>query len=204
MAEVYLDGERVQFEGPEPANAGELLVLLNHVLEKQERCITRYVVNGINYLQVAEEHRPLRFDRVEAVSQRQSKVLLDMVGDAMRNSAKLEGEMEEFSNAILRRPWSEMVREMQEFAQKLNPLVELLALLEQYGESRNEIWEEQVQALHCDFTGRFLEILNAAENRDIAHLSDLIANRLIPLLRRALNVISGTVCKVLEAKHPNP
>ena len=204
MAEVYLDGERVQFEGPVPANPGELLVLLNHVLEKQERCITRYFVNGINYLQVAEEHRPLRFDRVEAVSQRQSKVLLDMIGDAMRNSAKLEGEMEEFSNAILRRPWSEMVREMQEFAQKLNPLVELLVLLEQYGESRNEIWEEQVQALHCDFTGRFLEILNAAENRDIAHLSDLIANRLIPLLRRALNVISGTVCKVLEAKHSNP
>ncbi len=193
MAEVLIDGEKVCFEGPEPADLATLITYLSRALAEQDRCLTGCIVDGVDYLEIAERAKGLEFRSVKATTSRVSEVIVDSIDHLVEEAEGLAVDLEALASFLLAHPWSEGLERLQKETERLRPLIDLFMMIRQSGNEGECSWEEQLEALEEDLQSRMVEIFEAAEKAEVAVVSDRILLDLVPVVGRTVWMLRGSI-----------
>ena len=103
MSEVYVDGEKVVFEGETPENPAEIYDLLMTVLSEQGRAVTGFVADGVNLL--SGEQPPESFERIDASSLSHRELTLQVIREFLDKTGAIGDDLRSYSKNILPIGW---------------------------------------------------------------------------------------------------
>ena len=136
MSEVYVDGEKVVFEGEMPGKPAEIYDLLMTVLSEQGRAVTGFVSDGVNLL--SGEQLPETFQRIEVSSLSHRELTLQVIREFLDKMGAIGDDLRSYSKNILTIGWSEVFRRMDEFIDKIKPLYDKILVERLPAESKTK------------------------------------------------------------------
>jgi len=196
MSEVYVDGEKVVFEGEVPDSPDDVFNLLMNVLSEQGRAVTGFVVDGEDAL--SEGKTPTTYERIDAATLSHDELTLQVIREFLAKMEPLGEELKSYSRNILIVGWSEVFKRMEEFIDKIKPFADLLDNLSPYANAYSPSWKEEFANLATEQAECLEEVLSAFEAGDTAGLSDEVALALVPLFDRCCKFLSEVVAPDLE------
>ena len=125
MSEVYVDGEKVTFEGDFPENPSQVYELLMSALSEQGRAVTGFTADGVDLL-AQNQDIPETFERIEADSLSHRELTLRVTNEFLTQMKPLAGELRAYAINVLTIGWSEVFRRMEEFIAKIKPFAALV------------------------------------------------------------------------------
>jgi hypothetical protein len=192
MSEVYVDGEKVTFEGDFPENPAQVYELLMSALSEQGRAVTGFKADGVDLL-AQNQDIPKTFERIDADSLSHRKLTLRVTNEFLTQMKPLAGELRAYAINVLTIGWSEVFRRMEEFIGKIKPFADLLDNLGPYAKTYSPPWNEGLEKLAAEQSVCLEAILGAFEAGNAAGLSDEVALNFAPLFDRCRKFLSEKV-----------
>ncbi|MEM9160664.1 MAG: hypothetical protein AAGB46_16570, partial [Verrucomicrobiota bacterium] len=118
MAEVFLDGEKVDFEGTEPSSANELWNLVESFLGQQGRVLTQLTLDGEAWRLGDAD---CAFAKAEFSSESQGQQVEALLASVLEKADAVGAYLEAFSGACLARPWRETQKAAPDLLEVLKP-----------------------------------------------------------------------------------
>ncbi len=200
MGEIYLDHEKVLFDGPEPADAEALFNLLNQIMGEQERCIVSFEVDGCDFLRGQVKTDLQSYDKVVATSSRRSNVYRDIIADFLNNNGNLSEELISYGAVVLSLPWSKVVARIEEFSVKMQPFQDILEALVAYGRDGNFVWLELLENQFGQLEKELEKFLENAARGDVGQISDIIVCDLAVSVKTLVETLAGPVTEDLDLR----
>ena len=192
MSEVYVDGEKVTFEGDFPENPSQVYELLMSALSEQGRAVTAFKADGVDLL-IQNQDIPETFKRIDADSLSHRELTLRVTNEFLTQMKPLAGELKAYAINVLTIGWSEVFRRMEEFIAKIKPFADLLDNLGPYAKTYSPPWSDGLEKLATEQSVCLEAILGAFEAGNAAGLSDEIALNFSPLFDRCRKFLSEKV-----------
>ncbi|RME70256.1 MAG: hypothetical protein D6781_06800 [Verrucomicrobia bacterium] len=180
MAVVYIDGEKVVFDGEPPATLGALTDLLMQVLGQSGRVISAAAADGVAVQELDASRALASFDRVEITTLPQAKAERRLCESVLEVIGPIRARVEELAVEALRKPWPEVVGAFAEAAGTLGAAMENVGALAHIDAVRTAV-EAAVAAL-----GRWVEAVHGGE---VARLALATKDDLAPALGRLAEVL---------------
>ena len=199
MSEVYVDGEKVTFEGDFPENPSQVYELLMSALSEQGRAVTGFTADGVDLL-AQNQDIPETFERIEADSLSHRELTLRVTNEFLTQMNPLAGELRAYAINVLTIGWSEVFRRMEEFIAKIKPFADLLDNLGPYAKTYSPPWSEELEKLATEQSTCLEAILGAFEAGNASGLSDEIALNFAPLFDRCQKFLAEKVVVELGAE----
>ena len=192
MSEVYVDGEKVTFEGDFPENPSQVYELLMAALSEQGRAVTAFKADGVDLL-AQNQDIPETFERIDADSLSHRELTLRVTNEFLSQMKPLAGELRAYAINVLTIGWSEVFRRMEEFIAKIKPFADLLDNLGPYAKTYSPPWSEGLEKLATEQSECLEAILGAFEAGNATGLSDEVALNFAPLFDRCRKFLSEKV-----------
>ena len=197
MSEVYVDGEKVVFEGDVPESPDDVFNLLMNVLSEQGRAVTGFVVDGEDAL--GEGNAPATYGRIDAATLSHDELTLQVIREFLAKMEPLGEELRSYSRNILIVGWSEVFKRMEEFIDKIKPFADLLDNLSPYANAYSPSWKDDFANYATEQADSLEKILSTFEAGDTAGLSDEVSLTLVPLFDRCCKFLREVVAPDLES-----
>ena len=196
MSEVYVDGEKVVFEGDMPEKPTEIYDLLMIVLSEQGRAVTEFVSDGVNLL--SSEQSPETFQRIDASSLSHRELTLQVIREFLDKMGTIGDDLRSYSKNILTIGWSEVFRRMDEFIEKIKPFADLFDNLTPYAKTYSPEWSPELEKFASEQTDCLERVLSCFESGDVSGLSNEIALSFVPLFERSRKFLAEEAITELE------
>lgn len=196
MSEVYVDGEKVVFEGDMPGKPAEIYDLLMTVLSEQGRAVTGFVSDGVNLL--SGEQPPETFQRIEASSLSHRELTLQVIREFLDKMGTIGDDLRSYSKNILTTGWSEVFRRMDEFIGKIKPFADLFDNLTPYAKTYSPEWSTGFEQFAVEQADCLERVLSCFESGDVSGLSNEIAQSFAPLFERSRKFLAEEAITELE------
>lgn len=197
MGEVYLDGEKVDFQGNEPTSVGEVWNLIFGHLSGQGRSIDSVSLDGNETAPEALDadggYETLSFRSVSAEEQ-----LAEMCARWASQSREEAGKASTLAAAILRKGWNEGQAEVIAFLEGLRPLLEGLGVAQSFGAENEAPWLPVFTAAFEAGVKAIDQVADALQAREVVALSDALAGDLSQGWQRLAETIEREVAPRLE------
>jgi len=108
VAEILLDGESVQFDGPIPPSLQELLGLIEHSLAAAGRVLARVAVDGRAVESTISDAEFAAARRIEVASLSMADAVARIAAGCGRRAAAVRTAAAQACQDVLREPWSEV------------------------------------------------------------------------------------------------
>ena len=105
MAEVFVDGEKVEFRGESPGSLGDVLNLVQGVLSGEARVVVSIRVDGNEYRDDQAECSFDSADRIEIESLSEPEVLARLAGSSFQEIGAAAGEGRLLCSEVMQNPW---------------------------------------------------------------------------------------------------
>ena len=196
MSEVYVDGEKVVFEGEIPEKPTEIYDLLMTVLSEQGRAVTGFVSDGVNLL--SGEQLPETFERIDASSLSHRELTLQVIKEFLDKMGAIGDDLRSYSKNILTIGWSEVFRRMDEFIGKIKPFADLFDNLIPYAKTYSPEWSTGLDKFAAEQSDCLERVLSCFESGDVSGLSNEIALSFVPLFERSRKFLTEEAIAELE------
>lgn len=199
MSAVYIDGEKVDFQGAAPATVGEAFGLVEHFLGENGRVIEAVLVNG-EEMAVADAVEAGSYERFEVKSLTVSQKLLAMCKLWQR---ECEGRVEEsrtLASQVLRQKVSETNTQVVALLESLRPVLEGCGILENFGKENETGWSEGFAKAFHEGVGAIDRIADAVESQDCVAISDRLAEGLARSWESVSRELEQSVIVSLESE----
>ncbi|MBC2605774.1 hypothetical protein [Pelagicoccus albus] len=197
MADIYINDEKVEFEGSPPASCGQAYELIEGFLSGQGLMIDKIELDGV---QVAAEsllerdnYSELRFRSVSP----QSK-LLQMCGEWSALCSQLTGKLRGLSGQVLRQGWAKSQSDSVELLEEMRPLIEGLGVLQNFGSESNLDWTSSFDQAFSSGVASIDEVVNAVESKNCVALSDRLADSMAPSWSKVEDCLQSEIIPGLE------
>lgn len=175
--DIYLDGERVDFNGDPPTSVAAVWTLVADYLSDQERLVESIKVDESPWDPDTDENRE-KWGRLDLTTITLEEKLVGMALEWKSRRMETCGRLSALAGEVLRRGWSEVQGEVYAVFEALRPLVEQYGALATFGEAKQKPWAEMLLALYGTFTEALGATSNAVESEDCVVLSDLLDGEL--------------------------
>ena len=203
MREVYLDGERVEFEGAAPRTLGAVWAVLESHLGASGRLLERAALDGAEWAASAEDGLE-SWERLELVSVTVEDRLSGLARGWLEGADAMLAAVNALAGEVLRCEWSAAQAATVARLGELQPQIEGFGLLASYAGDAG--WESGGElAEGFERCGAALEAaISAVERRDCAGLSDALAVDLGPALAGYLERVARAVLGEERRIEPGP
>jgi len=124
VAEIYLDGEAVQFDGPAPSSWEQLLALIEQSLAASGRVLAGAAIDGVGVEAAADPSRYAAAARIDVRSLSLAEAVAQVSGDCARRARELGAEGGELCQAVVRQPWPGVVAGVLAFGGRLGEFLQ--------------------------------------------------------------------------------
>lgn len=174
MAEVYLDGEQVRFDGPFPTSFSELLAVLERGVAASGRVLVGVSVDGSPSEGELDEAAFGGARRIEFLSLSVAEAIQRLAGSCRERASGLLDRLAPLSVEVLREPWPSVASQLVASGE---PLAALLNDLGNLGEAAPySAWAHDLSAA----LGTWLDAVTA---RDAAGVCLALEKAVLPCLR---------------------
>lgn len=197
MAEVYLDGEKVDFQGDAPATLAAAWAAVEGYLGSVERVLEEALVDGAPVS--AEQAQGMgSYARAEFRSASFAAKLSSLCEEWVGQCSETLDAIGRLSASALRSPWSESQASCVACLESLRPQVEGFGMLENFGRQRGADWSGEVSARYAAAAKAVDRVVGAVESRDCVALSDRLALDLAPRWEALVGSVSAKTLPALR------
>ncbi len=200
MPEVIVDDEPVEFNGPIPEDPKIIFDLLFEALAGERKSVLEYHVDGSDILQLQDQNFPSHYDTIVAKSISHAQLTLRLIESTLEISKNIVSELESYASRILSNPWSIVFEKMQDFIDKVTPLVHLMDGMGPYATNYKPTWADKFEKIQFSNKEAFELVLSGFEKGDVACLSEAIFDKLVPITTESLIFLEDTVKKDLSSQ----
>jgi len=200
MSDVYLDSEKVTFNGDEPQNVRGVIEVLTRYLQENGRLVAEARVDGVDIVNLKEEAYLKSFGRIDVVSNTEEEYLSGWVKQVSRDVSVLDRDMVSFSEEILNKPWDENTGRGKEILEGFVPILRLIEGLVFYGKQKEAEWIDELKEQLKGYRGSLNLYTSALALKDPASMSDIVALDLLPALRKTFALIEGPILAHFQRK----
>lgn len=197
MAEVYLDGEKVDFQGEAPASLAAAWSAVENYLGSVERVLEEARVDGapVTAEQAQDTGNYVRAEfRSASFASKLSSLCEGWVSQCSENLTTAR----RLSSLALRSPWPESQASCVEFLESLRPCIEGFGMLENFGRQRGADWSAEVSARYAAAAEALDQVVGAVETRDCVALSDRLALDVAPRWGELVESVSEQALPALK------
>jgi len=175
VAEIFLDGEAVRFEGTLPASLHELLALIEHSLAETGRVMAAVTIDGRAVEAGVDAAAYAAARRIEIASVSVADAVAQVAAACARSAGELRAPALALCESVLREPWPDAAPKLAALGGRLGDLFRELGSL---GHVPN------YAALTGEFGAALERWMDAFAARDAAGVCLCFDTMLIPLLDR--------------------
>ncbi|MDQ8186180.1 hypothetical protein [Pelagicoccus sp. SDUM812002] len=197
MGTVYIDGEKVEFEGGAPGSCSEACSLVEDFLAGQGLALGSVMLEG-EELTLEEASSREGYELLEFRSASAQAQLLAMCRSWRDEIASLSIQIRELSAFVLRNGWGESQDAVVALTEKLRPVIEGVGVLQQFGTDSEAVWRNSVSSGFQKGLVAVDQVVNAVESRDCARLSDRLAGDLATSWEAVSGCLESEVIPILE------
>lgn len=199
MGTVYVDGEKVDFQGDAPEGCQAVCELIQTFLGNQGKLVATVEVDG-DTISVEEVSRIEKFDTLSFTSISFLQHLLEMCRTWSAECAmKLEAGRQ-ISRTCLRQAWGTSQTEAVNYLEGFRPLMEGFGVLQQFGSESEAAWLEEFAQAFENAVGKIDGLANAIEARSAVRVSDSLALEFVEAWGSLGTVLDTRVIKQLETQ----
>ncbi len=144
MAEVILDGETVNFEGPPPSSSREVWTLVEGHLGESGLLIERYLVDGAPWTPDTGDHREA-YETIEVFSMTLEQNVANIVEALLNDKMRFFERWMTGASRSLSQPWAQFQNEGIEILNETQTLVQCIGLITEYAKQKQLIWSESIR-----------------------------------------------------------
>ena len=173
MAEVFLDGEKVDFQGSEPDSVSALWELLDGHLGQEGRVLDSMLLDGTDWSLGYEDRS---YCRAEALSVSQGARIESLLVRALESGEDVSSGLALLSRKCLSQAFEQSKVEAMNLVEVVKPFLEVLGLVEMYGESHERGWANslaQEMGLLNDAIGGWLDAVELGKSIPLSDRSAL-------------------------------
>jgi hypothetical protein len=196
MPKVLADREEVVFQEGIPENPSHIYELLMGAFAEQRRSLVKFIVDGEDALQTGEF--PEKFELIEAESLTHDEITFRLSIDLINQMTTQNDAIAAYQNNILVLPWSQVVKQMDAFIQKIQPFADLIDHITPYAQSYSPPWRKGLEEVAVTQANSLNKILTSFENFDPAGLSDELHNVFIPLSHKTIKLFADQIIPFLK------
>ncbi len=198
MANVFLDGESVDFQGPAPGSASEVWSLLENFMGQSGLLIQRMLVDGKEWTPDVGDGSG-EFQSIEVFSMTQEQNVSNMIGELLGQREGLLERWRASARAALSRPWESFREEAIEVLNATQPLVQCVGLLVEYSKNRDADWTSALEEVAELLNQALSSVMDAFEASNCIAFSDT-AERALPIrLEKVYSALSKQVLPNLDS-----
>lgn len=197
MGAVFIDGERVEFEGAAPATCGEACALIEGHLSSQGCLIESVRVDGELFSLEAAQGVEV-YEKVEFVSVTPQKQLLAMCGTWAQECAGRVADAGSVASFVLRNGRDGSRSRVVGLLEALRPLIEGLGILQNYGGETQASWAGGFSKAFEAGIASIDGVVDAVESGNCVRLSDRLALELSVSWAEIERELTGKVIPQLE------
>lgn len=185
MTSVHLNNEQVTFNGPQPSSSQEVYQFLSaHLLEESEG-LSSFRIDDEEYIDRVPQHFPESFKRIQAQSSGIAQATQSLCKRLSHYIDRVYNEIEFFSGAILMREYFITQHKLNEFRDKMLPILEGLRDCESYLiADERELLNEALILISSQYESVFMRFQSHLKEKEMGILSDLIVTELLPLFKK--------------------
>lgn len=199
MPEVIVDDEPVEFNGPIPEDPRVIYDLLFEALAGDRKSVIEFSVDGKSILDDPDHEFPVSFNRIDAKSISHARLTLRLINSTMEICENLVIDLDAYASRILINPWSHVFERMQDFIDKVTPLVQLMDGMSPYATNYQPVWHSDFDVIQNENKNAFENVLSSFQRGDIGGLSEVISDELIPIVEKSIAFLKGPVTADLDS-----
>jgi len=173
MGNIYIDGEKVDFDGPAPASCGEACQLIDGFLAGQGKVIAEVVLNGES-VSIEKASEQGEFESLEFATTTPEQQLLEMCRVWSEACAKSVEGLSQLGRSCLRQRWPESQSETLRFLEEFRSVIEGLGILQNYGAESRAEWSSDFGGSFERGVGAVDQVVDAIEAKSPTRLSDTL------------------------------
>lgn len=197
MSTVFVDGEKVEFEGEAPESCQSVCELIQTFLGNQGKLVSSVEVDG-KEIALEEASGIEAYETLAFVSISLSQHLIDMCRTWGAVCDELVGNGRGYARSCLRQRWDETQSEVVNYLEGFRPLIEGLGILQNFGSESEAAWRDDFGASFENAVGKIGVLANAIEARSVVRVSDLLAKDFVESWSRLGVVLNEKVIVQLE------
>lgn len=183
MSEVYLDGEKVDFNGPAPASVAEVWALVDGFLSESGRLIRTMNVDGVEWTPGMDGGSDgFEVVRILAVSQLEN--LIESLEEFCGQRDEFLKRWKKIASRVLSVEWMSLQPEAIECIESVSPLIQSMEVLVDFGRSQNFDWVDVLANESQRLNGCVGKMIDTFEPKDSVGFSDLAAVDMTETLER--------------------
>lgn len=197
MGTVYLDGERVDFQGDAPATGGEVWNALEGHLGEQGRVLESVSIDG-REVALEDAGELGAFEKLEFRSVSLNQRLLSLCKLWLEECSARAREGEEVAAVALRSGWATSQERVVSLLEGMRNAIEGFGILENFGEQSEAAWSARFSEAFAAGIAAVDGVADAVEGRDCVALSDRLADEWAARWRTVAEVVEGEVLAALR------
>lgn len=174
MAEVLLDGELVDFQGPVPVSANEVWNVLEQYLEQGDRLLVELKVDGAVWMPDSGSDAR-SYERIDAVSCSQMENIGAVAHGLLEGRVELMSVWNALSAKALNTSWEALQPDVVAALNGTQPVVESCGLLVPFAAARNLEWRGPLGEGSEGLNRVLGEFMDAFEGANCIQISDISA-----------------------------
>lgn len=197
MGTVYLDGERVDFQGDAPATGGEVWNALEEHLGQQGRVLESVAIDG-REVALEEAGELGAFEKLEFRSVSLNERLVSLCELWLKECSGRAREGEEIAALALRSGWATSQERVISLLEGMRDAIEGFGILENFGSQSEAAWAARFSAAFAAGIAAVERVADAVESRDCVALSDRLAEEWAARWRAVIEVVEGEALPALR------
>ncbi|MCH6255870.1 hypothetical protein MLD52_04880 [Puniceicoccaceae bacterium K14] len=198
MAEVYLDEEVVNFEGPPPQDVNAVWSLVEGFLGGAGKLIRSMTVDGNGWtpesgVEIGE------FEKIEIRSWSQLENLIFCVEQFVLQKTEMLDSWDHAGRKVLSTSWTSYQTEAVESLESLKPLIQLAETLANVAQSQAFDWGGRFGELNNSLNTCLGKLIDTIGSKDSIRFSDLVAYEFRKVLIESYDMIERDALPSLRA-----
>ena len=188
IGKVYLDTERVDFEGEPPESVSDLWALVEGFLGQSSRVINEFLIDGAAWSpELGEPQEPC--NEITIVSLSEEEKVAKIVDQLLDGEEKLTDLWRLGAQESLRQPWKIFQQKALDIFNETQPAIQCIQVLNTFGHQTQAVWERQLSQAEKDLSERLNAVIDHFENGDCVRYSDASAEMATKTLKSVFETL---------------
>lgn len=202
MAEVLLDGETVNFEGPPPSSPRKVWELIEGHLGQTGLLIEQFLIDGAPWTPEAGDHKEA-YEIIEVFSVTLEQNVANIVKALLSDKTRLLERWKTGASRSLSKPWAQFQHDGLEILNETQPIVQCIGLITEFSKQNQLSWSESIKQSGERLNKSLIPLMDSIETADCITYSDTVATGVYPAIVEVYEVLSSQVVPSLTAKDTN-
>ncbi|MDQ8201533.1 hypothetical protein [Pelagicoccus sp. SDUM812003] len=199
MSEVYLDGEKVEFQGDAPESCADAIALIENYLGGVGRVVERVELDGVER-ELQDLAQVVNYGVLAFFTQSAQQRLASLCGQWSEASSRIAEEAETLASVSLRVEWKESQMKVVDCLERMRPIIEGVEVARGYGEESQAAWTEALGQAFQRGIDSINAVADAVESGDSVRVSDQLASEVAPSWLTLGRCLREDVAQVLDGK----